>query len=210
VVTPWSLGYAGKFMRAEGDVGFYATYAQNVPGSGDRSQTTFCAVRSDGFGNCAEARYKIARYGASAQQLLPNDLLLRAVYNGQYSNDALVPGEQFGMGGWNSVRGFYEREVANDVGNQASVELYSPDVGKWIGEQWRARGLVFFDWAHGRDNSPTVSPKNGLSSTGVGVRVTRGRDVSFRIDYAQVLNGAEPGGRPSGSDRIAAGIVLGF
>jgi len=210
VVTPLSIGYTGKFLRPEGDVGFYATYSQNIPGSGDGSQTTFCNVRSNGFGNCAEAHYKIARYGASAQQLFSNDLLLRAVYNGQYTNDALVPGEQFGMGGWNSVRGFYEREFANDVGNQASVELYSPDVGKWIGDKWRARGLVFVDWAQGHDNSPVLSPKNGLSSTGIGVRVTRGRDVSIRVDYGYVVNGAEPFGPASGSDRIHAGVVLGF
>jgi hemolysin activation/secretion protein len=210
VVKPWSVGYAGKFMRPEGDIGVYATYSQNITGSGDGSQSTFCAVRSDGFGDCAQARYRITRYGASAQQLFSNDLLLRAVYNGQYTNDALVPGEQFGMGGWNSVRGFYEREVANDVGNQASLELYSPDFGKWIGDKWRARGLVFYDWARGRDNSPVLSPKNGLAGTGLGIRVTRGRDVSIRVDYAYVLNGAEPGGRPRGSDRIHAGVVLGF
>jgi len=210
VVKPWSIGYAGKFMRPEGDVGFYATFAKNITGGSDGSQSTFCAVRSDGFGNCAPANYHVYRYGASAQQLLPNDLLLRAVYNGQYTNDALVPGEQFGMGGWNSVRGFYEREVASDVGNQASVELYSPDFGKWIGEKWRARGLVFYDWANGRDNSPVQSPKNGLAGTGLGIRVTRGRDISIRVDYAYVVNGAEPGGRPSGSDRIHAGLVVGF
>jgi len=210
VITPLSVGYMGKFLRPEGDVGFYASFSQNIPGGGDGSQNTFCAVRSDGLGNCAPARYQIYRYGASAQQLLPQDLLLRAVLNGQYSNDPLVPGEQFGMGGWNSVRGFYEREVASDVGNQASLELYSPDVGKWIGEKWRARGLVFFDWAQGHDNSPKISGKNGLSSAGIGIRVTRDRDVSFRIDYASVLNGAEPGGRPSGSDRVHAGVVLGF
>jgi hemolysin activation/secretion protein len=210
VVKPWSIGYAGKFLRPEGDIGFYASFSQNISGGNDGSQTTFCAVRSDGSGNCAPARYHLFRYGASAQQLFSNDLLLRAVYNGQYTNDALVPGEQFGMGGWNSVRGFYEREVANDVGNQASVELYSPDVGKWIGEQWRARGLVFLDWGFGRDNSPAALQKNGISSTGVGVRVTRGRNLSLRLDYGYVLNGAEPGGRPSGSDRIHAGMVLSF
>ena len=210
VVRPWSVGYAGKFLRPEGDVGFYATFSQNIPGGNDGSQNTFCAVRSDGFGNCAPARSQIYRYGASAQQLLPNDLLVRGVFNGQYSSDPLVPGEQFGMGGWNSVRGFYEREVASDRGNQASVELYSPDVGGWIGDRWRARGLVFVDWAQGRDNSPIISPKNGLGSAGIGIRVTRGRDVSLRIDYASVLNGAEPGGRPGGSDRVHAGVVLGF
>ncbi len=210
VVKPWSIGYAGKFLRPEGDVGFYASFSQNIPGGSDGSQNTYCAVRSDGFGNCAPARYQIYRYGASAQQLLPNDLLVRGVFNGQYSSDPLVPGEQFGMGGWNSVRGFYEREVASDSGSQASLELYSPDVGTWIGDKWRARGLVFVDWAQGRDNAPIISPKNGLGSAGIGIRVTRGRDVSLRIDYASVLNGAEPGGRPGGSDRVHAGVVLGF
>jgi hemolysin activation/secretion protein len=210
VVRPLSIGYAGKFLRAAGDAGFYATFSQNVPGGGDSSQSTYCQVRSDGAGNCAAARYQIYRYGASAQQLFPNDILLRAVFNGQYTSDALVPGEQFGMGGWNSVRGFYEREVANDIGNQASLEVYSPDVGKWIGDKWRARALAFMDWAQGRDNYPRANPNNGLGSVGIGVRVTRGRDLSIRFDYGYVTNGAEPGGRPSGSDRVAAGVVISF
>ena len=208
VVKPWSLGYAGKFVRAEGDVGFYATFAQNIPGGSDGSQSDFCAVRSDGLGNCAPARYQVYRYGASAQQVFPNDLLVRAVLNGQYSNDALVPGEQFGMGGWNSVRGFYAREVANDVANQASLELYSPDVGKWIGDKWRARALAFVDWAKGRDNSPGRSEDNGIGGAGIGVRVTWGRDLSIRVDYATVTNGSRS--RDRGSDRVHAGVVVGF
>jgi hemolysin activation/secretion protein len=210
VVKPWSIGYAGKFLRPEGDIDFYATFSQNIPGSGDGSQAQFCAVRSGGPNDCAPARYHVYRYGASAQHLFANDLLVRAVYNGQYTNDALVPGEQFGLGGWNSVRGFYEREFANDVGNQASAELYSPDVGKWLGEQWHARGLVFLDWGFGRDNSPGALQKNGISSTGVGIRLNRGRNLSLRLDYATILNGAEPVGRPSGSDRFHAGVVLAF
>jgi hemolysin activation/secretion protein len=203
VVSPWSLGYTGKWTRAAGDVGIYATFSQNIPGGADGSAAALNAQR---FG--ANPRYEIYRYGASGQQLFGNDMLARAVFNGQYTSNALVPGEQFGMGGWNSVRGFYEREVANDIGNQASFELYGPDFGAVLNEKWRARVLGFYDWAHGYDNSPIRSPNNRLGSVGLGIRMTKGRDFSLRVDFARVTDGT--GSRPAGSNRVQAGAVFGF
>src|SRR5947199_213538 len=83
---------------------------------------------------------------------LPSDFIMRAVANAQQTHHLLVPGEQFGMGGADSVRGYYERETASDVGRRFSLEGYGPDFGSWIGSTWRARVLAFADAARGHDN----------------------------------------------------------
>ena len=53
------------------------------------------------------------------------DYQLRGYLNGQLSDQALIPGEQFGIGGVRSVRGYEEREVTGDYGFQASLEGWS-------------------------------------------------------------------------------------
>ena len=42
-----------------------------------------------------------------------------------YSPDLLISGEQFGLGGAHSIRGFEERELSADKGIQASLEIYA-------------------------------------------------------------------------------------
>lgn len=50
------------------------------------------------------------------------------LFEGQVAGEALIPGEQFGLGGVHSVRGFAERELSGDDGFRASVELWPPAV----------------------------------------------------------------------------------
>jgi hemolysin activation/secretion protein len=202
-VHPLSLTYRGRFSTIGTEVGFYVSAARNIPGSGDASQEAFSATRLG-----ASASYSIFRAGGAYSQALPRDFLFRAVFNAQYTNDLLVPGEQFGMGGVYSVRGFFEREAINDIGVQGSVEAYTPDFGKRFSDRWSMRALVFADVASGRDNEPVRGPDNELSSVGFGLQVAQGKRLALRLDWAYVTRGA--GTRPTGSDRLhfAAAYVL--
>ena len=125
-VLPVSIGYNGLWRMPTSELGFYGSYSANVPGLNDGGGNTFQAVRTD-----ATPTYHILRWGASYSRVLPYEWQFRAVANGQYTNDALIPGEQFGYGGPDSVRGFNVREVANDRGWSSSVELYTPDLGTY-------------------------------------------------------------------------------
>jgi hemolysin activation/secretion protein len=134
-------------------------------------------------------------------QLLPSDFILRALANAQQTHDLLIPGEQFGMGGVDSVRGYYEREVASDNGWRASLEAYSPDfTAARSGGNWRARALVFADAARGHDNSPERAPENKLGSYGLGIRANHGKSLAFRLDVARVTQDA--GTRLKGDTRV--------
>jgi hemolysin activation/secretion protein len=194
-VQPLSLTYRGRFNTLGTEVGFYVSAARNIPGSGDASQEAFTATRLG-----ADASYSILRAGGAYSQALPRHFLFRAVFNAQYTNDLLVPGEQFGMGGVYSVRGFFEREAINDMGAQGSVEVYTPDFAKRFSDRWSMRALVFADAASGSDNEPARGPDNELSSLGFGLQVAQGKQLALRLDWAYVTQGA--GTRPTGSDRL--------
>ena len=202
-VHPGTLAYLGRFSRIGQDLSFNVSYSHNIPGGSNGQQADFDAQRPG-----AQAGYGIVREGAAFSQLLPSDFIFRAVANAQQTGDLLIPGEQFGMGGVDSVRGYYEREVANDVGWRVSLEAYSPDFGTWFGSTWRARALVFTDAARGHDNAPERGPENKLGSFGLGVRANQGKFLAFRLDVARATQDA--GTRQSGDYRAHFAAAVSF
>jgi hemolysin activation/secretion protein len=99
----------------------------------------------------------------------------------------------FGIGGADSVRGFLEREHANDKGHRGSLELYTPDIGRtWLdGLRLRALGFYDFGWVKRVHPTPSEIFSTGISSAGVGVRASLGSDTSLRLDYAKVIDSSQ-------------------
>lgn len=182
---PLTLSYTGRDLEPGKDLAFYLSYSQNNPyGDGDASKQAIDAVRAG-----AKARFQIVRAGISYSRALPDDNILRLALDGQYTQDALIPGEQFGMGGVNSVRGFYERTTAHDIGHRVTLEMYGPEIGHQIAPDWKARVLGFIDAARGKDQAPVRLAESGLMSIGVGTRATKGKQWSMRADFALVVDG---------------------
>jgi hemolysin activation/secretion protein len=184
-VRPVSLAYTGRFSRVGQDLSFNVSYSRNIAGGANGDQAAFDAQRPG-----ASSNYSAVREGVAFSQLLPSDFILRALANAQQTHDLLIPGEQFGMGGVDSVRGYYERETASDIGWRASLEAYSPDFGSWFGNTWRARALVFTDAARGHDNQPERGPANKLGSFGLGTRMNQGKSLALRLDVARATQDA--------------------
>jgi hemolysin activation/secretion protein len=201
---PLLINYFGRYAVPGHDFSYTLGVAQNMPtDEGDASQAAIEQARPG-----ASANFRIWRASMAYSYALGGDAIFRFSIDGQYTRDALVPGEQYGLGGQNSVRGFNEREVANDNGHRVSLEAYGPEIGPSIGADWRARMLAFFDAGHGRDNQPVRLEENGMSSAGFGVRANRGRSISLRADYAVVLNNA--GTRDQGKARAHFGVAYTF
>jgi hemolysin activation/secretion protein len=202
-VRPIALTYTGRFSTVGQDLSFNLSYAHNIAGGRFGEQADFDAQRPG-----AQAGYYVVREGVAYSKVLPSDFIFRALANAQQSKDLLIPGEQFGMGGVDSVRGYYEREVANDVGWRASLEAYSPDFGAKWSNNWRARLLIFTDAAHGHDNEPERGPANKLGSFGLGGRANYGKSLAFRLDVARVTQDA--GTRQSGDYRAHFAAAYSF
>ncbi len=205
-VSPLSVAYNGLWRLSTSEFGFYTSFSANAPAFNDGHDNNFKAVRTD-----ATAKYKIWRAGASYSRTLPREWQLRAVINGQYTNDALVPGEQFGFGGPDSVRGFNIREVANDKGYSGSVEIYTPELGsKFNWKDTRVRLLAFYDAGTTGRNSIQPSESFGQSggSVGIGMRMTYGKHVNLRLDFAQVIDPA--GAQSRGDQMLQASLAIPF
>ncbi|HUO43400.1 MAG TPA: ShlB/FhaC/HecB family hemolysin secretion/activation protein [Burkholderiales bacterium] len=208
-VHPVSVTYNGLWRMKQAQLQFYLSWAQNLfPGGNDGTDADFKLDRFD-----ARAGYRVWRLGATYLRLLPKDWQVRAVFADQVTSDALVPGEQFGFGGPDSVRGFNQREVSNDRGYTTSIELYTPDFSSQVKLPWqdvRLRALAFYDMGTVSRNSPQPGdpPDQSGASVGIGWRLAIGQHFNLRADWAHVIDPAGQQGRDD--DMIHAAIALIF
>lgn len=205
-LTPVWITYAGTFNQQRGAFAYYLTVAGNLPG-GSRGDT-------DAIGRArfeAAANYLVYRGGLNFAHAFESDWQFRARLEGQYTDQVLVSPEHFGIGGMNSVRGFLERERADDRGYSGSIEAYTPDLAaryKWEG--WNVRVLGFYDIGRTRRVNPQPGEvvHNGFASWGAGLRIGYEKRFTFRTDLAQIV---DPGGsRQRGHWRLGFSSVLAF
>ncbi len=146
---------------------------------------------------------------------LPADwsLVLRGTL--QTSNANLAPSEQLGFGGYDSVRGYDEREVNSDDGYIFTTEVRSPSVslGDWFHcaeFKDQLQLLAFWDYGSGSNHAPLPGEPSEipLSSVGFGVRYAINTYLSVRYDYGfQLLRTGFDNDHGSRSD---LGIVVSY
>jgi hemolysin activation/secretion protein len=146
---------------------------------------------------------------------LPGDwsLILRGTV--QSSNANLAPSEQLGLGGYDTVRGYDEREVNTDDGFIFTTEMRTPTIsfgalGGCSAFKDELQFLGFWDYGDGSNHDPLPGETNEipLSSVGAGLRYTINTYLSVRYDYAfQLLRTGFDNDHGSRSD---IGVVLSY
>ncbi|MES2480452.1 MAG: ShlB/FhaC/HecB family hemolysin secretion/activation protein [Pseudomonadota bacterium] len=147
-------------------------HALNIGGGSNNSDATHGA-------NGGERNWRLWRY--SAELVAPvSGWQMTGRLRGQTSGNFLVSGEQFGLGGANSVRGFGDRVVAGEKGHQWSLETMGPAL-------WDSglRPVVFVDG--GRVLARATGITESISSAGVGVRWSRS-NFQVSVDLAKVID----------------------
>jgi hemolysin activation/secretion protein len=143
----------------------------------------------------ATANYAYANVSLTRLTRLPHEwsLFLRGLF--QVSNANLTSSEQLGLGGYDTVRGYDEREVNSDEGYLFNVELRTPSMSigkrlKWTRFDDQLQLLGFFDTGAGNDHTllPGEPSDTTLSAYGAGLRYTVGSNVSVRADYGIQLD----------------------
>jgi hemolysin activation/secretion protein len=182
-LRPLSVAYNGRWMLQGSETGFYVSLARNLPGGKNADQDAVSKAREN-----ASAAFQVLRGGVNMSRAFAADWQWRVNVTGQWTNSPLVPGEQFGVGGSASVRGFEERQLSNDIGYQGNLEVYTPELCASVGASCRMLG--FYDFGALRRNQPLPgeSASNHVGSAGVGVRYALGKRLTFQADYAQVLD----------------------
>ena len=135
----------------------------------------------------APADWSLVRFGVDYSYFLENQWRLNAEINAQQSSDPLISGEQFGVGGLSSLRGFEERSLLGDSGYTIRLEAGAPPLTSanimLIGFI-DAADLQLEDVQAGEEDSISVS------SIGLGLRWNWRQQLSISIDYGQINEGS--------------------
>jgi hemolysin activation/secretion protein len=197
---PLTLGYIRSVASPGRNTDITASFVVNLPGGKNGHDSDFqLAHPSPNDGSGARAKYQLIRASMNHLQTLPGDWQFRLATQAQWSPQTLISQEQIGLAGNSAVRGFNEREVARDTGVLINAEAYTPNISPSLSLPGTLRALAFLDAATGHNQllAGETQPKNSLASWGLGLRHNRDKDVSVRLEVAQVLT---PNGNQSRGD----------
>jgi hemolysin activation/secretion protein len=155
--------------------------------TGNNSDFDFNMLRT-----ATKADYMYGRANLERITKMPYDFSWVVKVWGQLASDRMLPSEQLALGGYSTVRGYDERVVTGDDALIVNNEIRTPPMFpiNWAGFQKGIDGLQllgFFDF--GAVRQVHVLPQDGanpnpvLYSTGVGLRYTLSKNLSFRFDY---------------------------
>ncbi len=180
---PLSLGYTVKMESDTAVWGYNAELAVNLPGS---SGNNLAAYQSEDL-RISNERWKLLRGGVNYLSSFASDWTWGLRGQFQYSADALISGEQFGLGGSASVRGTGERAIAGDSGLFTSIEITSPEIIPGL------RGVGFVDAGWLRNNNPDASMNkpgdDRLLSVGLGLRYVTGA-YAVTAEWGRLIAGS--------------------
>ena len=154
----------------------------------------------------SDSSYVYGKFNLNRTFVLPYKFTISGNFNGQLASDPLMPTEQYGIGGYNTVRGYDERSANGDNSYVFNVELRTPpgSIFKIFGNQEvddTIQFLGFFDYGYVGNIKPvegTVEQTVFLMSFGPGLRYNIDRFVSVRFDWGFQLHQA-PIGSVTGS-----------
>ncbi len=138
----------------------------------------------------AKKKYLYERLTLEDIYHLPKGCSLAGTLRLQGSNETLLPSEQFGLGGYDTVRGYDERTYNSDAGGCLNVELRTPSFNPLKKPASGLTFLLFFDYGRGWNfHTSEKSKKNDwLAGIGPGVRFALSSYLSMRFDYGFPLH----------------------
>lgn len=115
-------------------------------------------------------------------RLLAPDTLLLVRGDVQLTGDSLVPLEQFGVGGQESVRGYRQDALLADSGLLASAEVRIP-ILRVRNVQGLLQVVPFLDWGTAWNNELEDPSPQAIAGVGVGLLWRMGGNFSARLDW---------------------------
>ncbi len=202
------LGYSGHKEDCYGSwrVGVDGYWS---PGgfTGQNDNVDFQGTRPD-----ADEHYAYARSFFERRLWMPYETEFVVRATGQLAEGNLMPTEQLGFGGYNSVRGYDQYAAVGDSGYFVNFEWWSPKVyvGQCNCKQGELRGLVFFDTGNAQNHTLQVGEDGNIitRSVGVGFRYDLDPHIQVRFDYGHQLKDI-PQAQPY-ENRVHLGAVLAY
>lgn len=141
----------------------------------------------------AKNRYLYGRLAAGDIIELPRKFEFAALVRLQGTTDPLLPSEQFGLGGSDTVRGYLERVFLADAAVCANGEFRSPPLSLFSKAKNELRFIAFADFARGWNlqNSSDEGKNATLLGVGPGLRYNIIPYFTARLDYGFNLHSVE-------------------
>lgn len=178
---PLTLRYAGNYRGTEVQAGFGVAYVRNLDGGNDNSGATYAQVRAG-----APRDWHLVRYDGHVNAALPWAMQLRLSFEGQATGQPLIPGEQFGVGGSDSIRGLEERAVTGDSGQRLGIELGAPP----LREDLDLFGFVDAGRVERENPQRGEVHHDTVVSAGMGLRWQWRDQVALKLEYGHALQEA--------------------
>ncbi|MBF8262342.1 MAG: hypothetical protein HW387_7 [Parachlamydiales bacterium] len=188
-LTQFMMGYNCKWESriyiAESGAEIFFSPIEWLP---NQSDADFATLRPG-------ARNKWIRTTAflSYKWFLPRSCELSINLSGQWSPQSLLPSEQLGLGGYQTVRGYDERQYNADSGFCAREELHCPSFSIFRSQSPNPDKmffLLFLDAGVGVDTTsvPGIKRDNFLLGAGPGVRYSFGSYLTASCDWGIKLH----------------------
>jgi len=203
-----TAGYSGNIPDPIGSTSFEVAGFYSPGGLGTlNDQDTYAEIRTG-----ADPDYGYGKLNVKRGFVLPLNFSLTGAFNGQITTSNLMPTEQYGLGGYNTVRGYDERVANGDNAWVVNVEFRTPpgSIAKIFGNQEiedRIQFLGFFDYGFvGFNNAQPGQSSTYLMGVGPGLRYNIDRFVSVQFDWGFQLMQTPPGSKVGNRAELSATI----
>lgn len=176
---PLSLRYEGRYDGSDHAVRGSIEWVHNLRGGSDNRGVNYSANRAG-----ADTDWQAWRFALEASRAFGR-WIANVRLRGQHAREALIPGEQFAIGGEHFVRGLEERRGTGERGHVLNLELFTPTLDNGL------RGLVFVDTGYARLLAAAGAAGSAQRATGVGagLRWAYDRRFHFSADAARIVSG---------------------
>lgn len=161
---PFILSYNGFWMGKDYRFQLDGAFNWHFRGMGSGE------VEFDNRRYAANGNYFYFRGLTSYEHDVWYDFQIKAVVQGQATQNALVDSEQFSMGGLNTVRGYLESQAVGDSAIAGTIEVRSPSLLQWWtkSEKHELRLLAFVDAGSVFINDPLPEQTTNFNLLSVG------------------------------------------
>ena len=178
---PLVLGYdlSNKFNSSV--INAYASISANVSGGSKNEDEDYELTRVG-----AKSDWSVLRFGGDYSYYFANKWRFTGRLDAQVSSEPLIPGEQFGVGGMSSLRGFEERSVQGDSGTSLRFEGWAPPL-----TDYSLQFIGFIDVANVTLEDAQVGEDDDVSpqSVGLGLRWSWKQQLSLSLDHGSIIEG---------------------
>jgi len=180
IAAAYSGGIEYSFLRLSMDVEIFGSPFEFLP---NQSTAVYDALVPG-----ANVRYLYGKSSWAFLFRLPQDFSFSLIARGQLSSGNLLPMEQYGIGGYNTVRGYEERQLNYEQALLASAEFRTPAIG--IIKRYKTKIndglqlLAFCDWGWGSHHTQIQGSPNtdSLAGAGAGARYSVQDWLTARLD----------------------------